>query len=162
MSDDERPQGYRKDGKVYKEGNTREDGSYEVGRGRTPPHTRFATGDGRKRGRRTKGTKNLATDWAEELAMRITITEGGKRRRVTKQRGLVIATADRGMKTSDRAAETAFRHAAAERGPGTALALSDQEIIEAWLPQRLAGSSEDQVPGNATEASEPESRDGDQ
>ena len=138
MDDHEQTPGHRKDGKPYQPGNTREDGSYDVGRNRPPPKGQFTVGDGRKRGRRAKGTKNLATDWAEELAERITITEGGKSRRVTKQRGLIKATVSRGMKSSDRAAETAFRHAGGERGPNTALALSDNEIIEIWLAQRAA------------------------
>lgn len=143
MDDHEQPPGRRKDGKPYKTGNTRDDGSYGVGRQRPPQHTRFAVDDGRTRGRRSKGTKNLATDWAEELAERITISEGGKPRRVTKQRALVKSTVSRGMKSSDRAAETAFRHAAGERGPSTALALSDTEIIAAWLAQRESQAADD-------------------
>ena len=43
-SDGER-EGRRQDGKSYKEGNTRADGSYGVGKYRTPEDTRFKKGD---------------------------------------------------------------------------------------------------------------------
>jgi hypothetical protein len=143
MDDHDQTPGRRKDGKPYKTGNTRDDGSYGVGRERPPQHSQFAVDDGRPRGRRARGTRNLTTDWAEELAERITISEGGKPKRVTKQRALVKSTVSRGMKSSDRAAETAFRHAAIERGPSTALALSDNEMIEAWLAQRAGQAASD-------------------
>jgi hypothetical protein len=152
MDDHENEPGFRKDGKPHRAGNTREDGSFKVGRERPPEHTRFAVGDGRKRGGRTKGTKNLATDWAEELAERITIHEGGKPKRVTKQRGLVKSTVSRAMKSSDRAAETAFRHAAAERGPSTGLALSDSETIQQWLAQQTSQAASDPLDDHELEA----------
>jgi hypothetical protein len=107
--DTPREPGRRKDGKSFKEGNTREDGSYAVGRNRTSESTKFAVGDGRTRGRRAKGTKNLMTEWREELSAKISITEGGKTRKVSKRRALIKAKIDRGIKKSDRANETALR-----------------------------------------------------
>lgn len=150
MTDDQ-GRGHRKDGKPFAEGNTREDGSYAVGRNRAPTHSRFAAGDGRPRGRRKRGVKNLATDFAEELALKVSMTEGGVRRKVTKQRGLVASLIDRGMKRSDRAAEIVLRHAPIEeidRG----LSLPDREVLEAWLAQQLGARSDDGDDMQAQEA----------
>lgn len=62
---DEKDLGRRQDGRPFAEGNVRDDGSYLVGKARPPQATRFAKGDGRPRGRRPKGTRNLATEWDE-------------------------------------------------------------------------------------------------
>lgn len=54
-----------------------------------PAHARFAKGkSGNPRGR-PKGSRNLTTELREELSERISITEGGVKRLVSKQRGLV-------------------------------------------------------------------------
>jgi len=60
----------------------------------------------------------------------------------------VKSTVSRGLKSSDRAAEAAFRHAANERGPSTSLAPSDSEIIEAWLGQRANQAASDAPDGH--------------
>lgn len=63
--------GRRKDGLPYKDGNTRDDGSYGVGKYRPPESGQFRKGDRRKRGQRKKGGKNLATIWAKKLTQKI-------------------------------------------------------------------------------------------
>lgn len=78
--------GRRKDGKPFKDGNLRDDGSYTVGKNRTAPHTRFAKGDGKPRGRRPKGKPNADSEWEEELGRKVTFRENGKERNVTKAR----------------------------------------------------------------------------
>lgn len=125
--------GRRQDGKPYKEGNTREDGSYKYGKNRPSPDHQFQVGDGRKRGVRTKNRKNLLTEWRDELDAKISVTEGGKTRKVTKRRALIKSKIDRGIKKSDRAAEVALRYAelSEKRDPG--LQADDLEIIDAWL-----------------------------
>lgn len=136
--------GRRKDGKPFKPGNERADGSYEIGKFRTPEATRFTAGDGRQRGKRPKDHKNLLTEWREELDTKIPLTEGGKTRKVTKRRGLIKSQIDRGLKKSDRAAETALRYAemSERRDPG--LQEDDMAIIEAWLSaMQTIGDSDD-------------------
>ena len=150
--DDHHESGRRIDGKPYKDGNTREDGSYDVGKSRPPEATRFAKDDGRARGRRAKGTRNLATDWTEELAEKITISENGKSKKITKQRAVVKATVNRGLKGSERAAEIAFRNAAQRDVEAGKLRISDQEIIERWMAQRLGSSSDGAVSDDADAA----------
>lgn len=145
MSEDKDPRepGRRKDGKPFKEGNTRDDGSYTHGKNRPPKESQFRPNDGRKRGTRSKGGKNLLTEWREELDAKITMKEGGKVKKVSKRRAVIKSTIDRGMKTSDRAAETAMRYAdlSEKRDPG--LQADDLEIIEAWLASFQNSQSSD-------------------
>ena len=128
-----KPVGTRKDGKPYSPDNTREDGSYEVGKNRPPAASQFAVGDGRKRGRRAKGTKNLMTEWREELDQKITINENGRALSITKRRALIKSKVSRGLGKSDRANEEALRYAelSEKREPG--VQASDLAIIAAWL-----------------------------
>ena len=82
----------------YDPDNTTPDGHYRVGKGRPPEHGKFRKGDGRKRGRRPKGTKNLATDLREELESSIAVTVGGIAKKVTRQRAIVMRMADNAAK----------------------------------------------------------------
>jgi Family of unknown function (DUF5681) len=59
---------------------------HEVGFGKPPRHTRFTAGNRAGRRGRPKGSENLATILDEESAVRIEVTEGGKRRRLSKRR----------------------------------------------------------------------------
>lgn len=65
------------------------DGTYPVGKNKPPKSGQFCVGDGRKRGRRPKGTRNLATDLREELAERVNVTIGGKTRGVSNQQAIL-------------------------------------------------------------------------
>ena len=81
MDDDDedgRPEGRRKDGRPFKAGNTRDDGSYDVGKGRPPVSKRYKEGDGRKRGRRGKGVRGLKTVLAAELSAHQTVGINGR------------------------------------------------------------------------------------
>jgi len=60
--------------------------AHEVGFGKPPRHTRFTAGNRAGRRGRPKGSENLATILDEESAVRIEVTEGGKRRKLTKPR----------------------------------------------------------------------------
>ncbi|MEQ8743689.1 hypothetical protein [Parasphingorhabdus sp.] len=85
--DDKKPptrQGRRKDGKPFKEGNVREDGSYKVGRNRPPKKGQFAVGDGRKRGSRKKGVPNADTEFMQELQRKTIVRVKGKGKDVQK------------------------------------------------------------------------------
>jgi hypothetical protein len=63
--------------------------SSDVGYRKPPEATRFKPGQsGNPRGR-PKGSLNLATDLSAELGEQITVREGGRQRRISKQRALV-------------------------------------------------------------------------
>lgn len=128
--------GRRRDGKPFKEGNTREDGSYGVGKGRPPEHTRFATGDGRKRGKRPKGARNFESDWEEELSKSVKVNLNGKVVRISAHRAQVLKTLELGSKGKERAQEIIYRKAERlqERRKPTS-SRSDDELIAAWLEQ---------------------------
>lgn len=132
--------GLRRDGKPFKDGNTREDGSYGIGKYRPPSQHQFRKGDDRKRGKRKKGSKNVAAIWAKKLKEKIRFD--GKEQTATEW--LVEGTIRRGISRSDRAAENALGEAGRlemerERGLG----LTDAEIVERWLAQRLTESESD-------------------
>ena len=64
-------------------------GKYEIGYGRPPKSCRWKKGQsGNSRGR-PKGTKNLYTDLAEELAEGIVVSEGGNQKKLSKQRAMI-------------------------------------------------------------------------
>ncbi|WP_423140818.1 DUF5681 domain-containing protein [Parablastomonas sp. CN1-191] len=138
--------GRRKDGLPFKEGNTREDGSYAVGKYRTPESGKFAVGDGRKRGRRAKGVRNVDSDFEEEFNRRVTVTEGGKKRSVSKGRASIIRLLDNGYSKGQTAAiiEIDRRHqrllekkAASQQRTVEA----DAALLEAYIKEMLGQTS---------------------
>lgn len=88
---------YRDQGR-FSAGNIGPDGQFLVGKGKPPESGKFRAGDGRQRGRRQKGTKNLATDLMEELAAPVAVTAGGTRKKITRRRAIVMRLADNATK----------------------------------------------------------------
>jgi Family of unknown function (DUF5681) len=78
-------------------------GDYEVGYGRPPKYTRFKQGHSGNPKGRLRGTKNLKTDLMEELSERISISEGGKPKKLSKQRALVKSLMAKAIKGDARA-----------------------------------------------------------
>ena len=78
----------------------------EVGFGKPPVHSRFRKGcSGNSKGR-PKGTKNLRTDLTEVLQERITVTEGDRKVRMSKQRAIVKTLIAKTLKGDSRSATT--------------------------------------------------------
>ena len=137
------PDGRRRDGKPFKEGNTRPDGSYGIGKCRTPEKTRFAVGDGRKRGRRPKGSRNFEKDWEEELTRTVKVVRNGKPIRVSAHHAQVMKTLELANKGKERSQELVFRQAErlGERAR-QASSRSDDELIAAWMAELSAPPEE--------------------
>ena len=108
------------------------DGQYLVGKGKPPESGKFRAGDGRQRGRRRKGTKNLATDLREELDARVTVTVGGSSKKITRQRAILMRLADNATKGQN---------------PAIAMALDYQQRLVAPLlaKEQEARSAKDQA-----------------
>ena len=78
----------------------------EVGFGKPPVHSRFRKGcSGNSKGR-PKGTKNLRTDLSEVLQERITVTEGDRKVRMSKQRAVFKTLVAKTLKGDSRSATT--------------------------------------------------------
>jgi hypothetical protein len=78
----------------------------EVGFGKPPVHSRFRKGcSGNSKGR-PKGTKNLRTDLTEVLQERITVTEGDRKVRMSKQRAVFKTLVAKTLKGDSRSATT--------------------------------------------------------
>lgn len=77
----------------YAPGNTGADGGYLVGKGKPPEKGKFRKGDGRARGKRTKGTSNLFTEFLEEMSSLVTVNVNGDQKRVTRQRAIMMKAA---------------------------------------------------------------------
>lgn len=137
------PRGHRKNGLPYKDGNTRQDGSYDVGKNRPPPETKFQKDDGRRRGRRAKGVRNHDTEFAEELNRKTRIKENGKERIVSKGLAVDLRLIDNAAnKGQNRAIELVEerRRRIAEKNEASARyhSQSDHEILRAYLEKRRA------------------------
>lgn len=153
--------GRRKDGKPFKKGNTRGDGSYDVGKYRPPSKNQFRKGDGRPRGKREKGSMNLSKIWAKKLKQKMKYE--GKEQTATEW--LVEGMIRRGIAKSDRAAETSLNEASRlENNRERHLGKSDADIMEAWLMQWLTeaeGGISDDAGGSKDDETGAQDRDAD-
>ncbi|GEM_PF-919683 len=123
------------------EDGTEPDDDGKIGYGRPPKGHRFQKGQsGNPKGRK-KGTKNLKTDLEEELTGLIPVTIDGKKRKVTKQRAMVMATLAKAIKGEVKATNTILKLVADTFGydPNTdqtkALSVDDQGILNSFLQQ---------------------------
>ena len=121
---------------------------YAVGYGKPPKHAQFKPGKSGNPKGRAKGAKNLKTELSEELSETILIKEGGKPKKVSKQRGMVKTILAKALQGDVRAASTLMNFLLKiidPAGPTIAeqrtISADDQAIIHAFLArnERLTG-----------------------
>ena len=144
----------------------------EIGYGKPPKHTRFKPGQsGNPRGR-SKGTRNLKTDLADELAERIAISEGGRRYAVSKQRGMLKQLMAKALKGDVRAANTVLGlverllDARADADVSAAVTAQDKAIVADFLrrhgvAEQPPAETADSAPSKADAESSDTAFDGD-
>jgi Family of unknown function (DUF5681) len=121
-------------------------GDYEVGYKKPPKETRFQPGQSGNPNGRPKGAKNLKTDLAEELQERIALREGGERRTVSKQRGMLKRLMERALNGDTRAAAliinmvARFLDQTEDEEHATPLTDTDRAILEDYVA-RVTGKS---------------------
>lgn len=128
------------------------DDEYDVGYGKPPTHTRFRPGQsGNPRGR-PRGSKNLATIFDKELSATVAVTEGGKRRKLSKRQVIVKRLIQKAIEGDHRATQTLLKHletattangAAAELNQSNVLDPGDDAILATFEKIILEGAKED-------------------
>ena len=120
----------------------------QVGYRKPPKNNQFKPGQsGNPRGR-SKGTRNLKADLAEELGETILVQEGGEPRKLSKQRAVVKSLVNRTLKGDARAANSllSMMMRLLDTGEGSESDASDDlhndelEILEAYK-RRVTGSN---------------------
>lgn len=114
----------------------------KVGYGSPPEHSRFRKGKSGNPSGRPKRPAEFGDDLMAELAEVIEISEGGKRKRITKQRALIKALTAGGIKGNARAASLLMGWCArvAEEAPKFTeadLTEEDRKIVEAYLERQV-------------------------
>ena len=129
---------------------------YAVGYKRPPQASRFKKGrSGNPKGR-PKDARDLNTELMEELAERITVSEGGRTKRVSKQRAIIKRLTERALKGDTRSATVVinmvfrlFHEDEASDASVPDLSREDAAILQAYLDSNQPGSGGAEASGPA-------------
>src|SRR5438270_1490907 len=128
-------------------------GLFEVGFGKPPRSTRFKPGQSGNPNGRPRGAKNFATAIEQELVTRITVTENGRRRRVSKReviaKHLVNKAASGDLKAIPLLLNEARAHQRnpAEADPDQVFDTpEDRKVLDGILARIRGSSSQESVP----------------
>ena len=102
---------------------------YDVGYGKPPLHTRLRNGQSGNPKGRSKGTKNFATIFMTAMRQSVTITENGKRKKISKLAAAVTQLANDAARGDKKSIQVAF-----------ALLQAFEPTIEAQRPQVIVVS----------------------
>ena len=123
-------------------------GDYEVGYKRPPAASQWRKGQSGNPKGRSKGTRNLATDLAEELSEAVQVKEHGKSRKISKQRALIKSLLAKAVQGDMRAAAllmtSIVRLLPPESTPPDADSISqeDEAILDMVMKLRRGGAGE--------------------
>jgi hypothetical protein len=123
---------------------------YEVGYGKPPKSTQFKPGQSGNPKGRSRGSKNLKTDLAEELSEKIVVHEGGSSHSISKQRAVVKTLITNTLKGDARAATSLLSMmmklldtgAGEASDEGEALHSDELEILETYKKRLTAPDEE--------------------
>jgi hypothetical protein len=126
---------------------------YEVGFGKPPQSTQFKPGESGNPDGRPRGAKNFATAIEQELVTRITVTENGRRRRISKReviaKHLVNKAASGDLKAIPLLLNEARAHQSnpAEADPDQVFDTpEDRKVLDGILARIIRSSSQESVP----------------
>ena len=126
--------------------------AYGVGFGRPPRLTQFKPGQSGNPAGRPRGAKNIATALEEELNARLTVTENGRRRRISKReviaKHLVNKAASGDLKAIPLLLNEARAHQGnlADAGPDQVLDTPEDRKVLDGIIARIRSSSPESVP----------------
>jgi len=134
--------------------NQKASSDYDVGYKKPPKSGQFKPGhSGNPKGRR-KGARGLKTDLREEMSQLVTILEGGKSLKITKQRLLIKRLAERAANGDVRAAEQLISLIIQAFGlddhrTGRSQLSRHDAALVAEMDEHLAGDGQQAVDGEA-------------
>ena len=120
-----------------------ESNDYAVGYRRPPKHTQFQPGQSGNPKGRPSGVQNVATDILEEMREQIIVTEGGRTRRMSKQKAMVKSLLAKALKGDVRAVIVLLKklddieHAGGGRTDPDDMSRNDQDILDNFRRQLL-------------------------
>jgi hypothetical protein len=115
----------------------------KVGYASPPDYTKWQKGQSGNPSGRKKGQKNLKTDLVEELSEVIQLTEGGKPKKLTKQRAMLKSLLAKAIKGDTRAAALMLNLFARVVDPDAQQASADldpadQALLDAYVAEQIA------------------------
>jgi len=112
---------------------------YEVGKGKPPKAGRYKKGESGNRNGRPKGAKNFSTELEDVLNAKVSVAEGGLKKKVTSRKATLMRLREKALngdvRAIDRLLTLAQQHAADKEAAATETKLrsSEEDILQRFL-----------------------------